>query len=451
MHERHSSLEAAKVCFGELTRQYTGSIPVHPISQQFIYKMIAIDRKGNQRNYTRDEREEARKLNLDLRSYEPDLPGITTFYRMAYLYYEALKQSSLTTVNLNGLVDRSSRSHHFWSTDAGIGQALFHVQHALLTLEFALKAYLEGLGKIGTVGKEDRQKIRTHELKRLFNLLTADEKQRLEKDWSSSDIRRNYFRRTFQELLLSYNKQYEKWRYVTDLTATETKLIADLPLLVGASEFLLSASLHQLKERSPYSVHVTVTTSTVTNDGDMTIPSVTTMVGGTVRSVVVPDSYDPQSRVKVLIDSHQHDQPISVYFFKRDAGHYYGLEGEHVSLFGEISEDQPYLLKSPEYLEPPKRPQSYTSERLTLFGSIYDMRIVYPPFGLTKKIALSLYDKTFFTQVECFFVTDQERDYLRGFNLGDHILIGGLVTLLNGVPMLLIGPHHIEEVTEPVA
>ena len=61
---------------------------------------------------------------------------------------------------------------------------------------------------------------------------------------------------------------------------------------------------------------------------------------------------------------------------------------------------------------------------------------------------LALWDETFFTQVECFFATEGERDQLKDVNLGDKVTISGCVTLLNGKPMLLVAPARIEKLTE---
>ena len=52
------------------------------------------------------------------------------------------------------------------------------------------------------------------------------------------------------------------------------------------------------------------------------------------------------------------------------------------------------------------------------------------------------------TQVECLFSTDEERKKLTGVKLGDEILISGHVTLLNGKPIVLVGPELVEQVTD---
>ena len=76
------------------------------------------------------------------------------------------------------------------------------------------------------------------------------------------------------------------------------------------------------------------------------------------------------------------------------------------------------------------------------------MQLVHSAFGGSDKVALALYDETFFTQVECFFVTDEERDMLKELQLGDRILISGRVTLLSGQPTILVQPSGIEKAVE---
>ena len=165
-----------------------------------------------------------------------------------------------------------------------------------------------------------------------------------------------------------------------------------------------------------------------------------------MRAVNIPDGFDPYSIVELVIDSDQHDGIAQ--FYKRNTEDYYGLEGERVTLLGEATEDQPHLLPHPRHLVEPTREVRYTSERRTLRGSIHDIRIVHSVFGGTGKVDLSLYDDTFFTQVECFFVTEEEHHKLKEVSLGDKVLISGCVTLLNGQPTILVGPDHLEKLTE---
>ncbi len=448
MHDRHSSLEDAAVCFARLTQRYGGDIPVHPISQKYVYWIAAIDRKGNQRNFSTLERAKVAALHLDPKSVDTDVPGITTFSHLAKMYFEASRLIPVSSINLKGMFDYRGTDRHFWTTDAGKGQALAYAQQAAFTLELSLKAYLEVLGKLASPDVGDTQRWQKHELIDLFNLLTDDEKKQLEEWWNRSDAKRNHFRGSFREFLSSSNKLYIKWRYITDLRSADLSM--DIPMLLSASDFLLSASDRVFRKSSPIKVNITTTTypSTENTDGRPAPRSVTTLLEGRVRTVNIPDGFDPYSVVELVIDSDQHEQDVIAQFYKRNTEDYYRLEGERVTLLGEAREDQPHLLPHPRHPDEPTRDARYTSERRTLRGSIHDIRIVHSAFGGTGKVDLSLYDDTFFTQVECFFVTDDERDKLKEFSLGDKVQIIGYVTLLNGQPMILVGPDDLEKIIE---
>ena len=106
------------------------------------------------------------------------------------------------------------------------------------------------------------------------------------------------------------------------------------------------------------------------------------------------------------------------------------------------------MLPHPSHRDELKKELTYTSGHRTLKGSVHDLRIVHSAHGGPGKVDLALWDETYFTQVECFFVTDEERDQLEEINLGDKVLIHGNVTLLNGQPMLLVGPDRIERLIE---
>ncbi len=448
VHQAHSSLEEAAACFAELAERRRTDLPIDPISQKHIYQIVAVDRKGNLRNFSNPERVKAESLQLDPRSFEPDIPGITTFYHVARLYYEALRLLPLTSINLEGLFDYGDRRRHFWTSDAGKGQALAYAQQAAFTLELSLKAYLEVLGKLASPAAEDTQKWQRHPLVDLFKLLTDDEQKQLEEWWTRSDARRIHFQGTLREFLTASNNLYMKWRYITDLKSKDLSI--NILQLLSACEFFLSASFRTFQAHSPYKVNITTTVHPSQRDGDgkATAPPITTLVEGRVRTISVPDGFDPYSTVEVVIDSDHHQYDITVHFYKRNVSDYYDLEGERVSLVGEISADRPQLLQRASYLDDLKREPKYTSESLTLRGSVYDIRMVHSAFGGSDKVALALYDETFFTQVECFFVTDEERDMLKELQLGDRILISGRVTMLNGQPTILVQPSCIERAVE---
>ena len=159
-HGAHSRLDEAAACFAQLTQRYDGDIPVHPISQKYVYEIAAIDKNGNQRNFLEPETEKAAALNLDPKSVATEVPGITTFSHLAKMYYEASRLIPVSGINLKGMFDQHGKDRHFWNTDAGKGQALAYAQQAAFTLELSLKAYLEVLGKLASTNLGDIQKWR---------------------------------------------------------------------------------------------------------------------------------------------------------------------------------------------------------------------------------------------------------------------------------------------------
>ena len=188
-HGAHSSLEDAAACFAQLTQRYGDDIPVHPVSQKYVHWIVAIDKNGNQRNFLEPELVKADKLCLDPKSFATRIPGITTFSHLARMYYEASRMIPVSVINLKGMFDYQAKDRHFWTSDAGKGQALAFAQQAAFTLELSLKAYLEVLGKLASPDTADVRKWWTHKLVDLFKLLTDDEKQQLEEWWNHSTQR----------------------------------------------------------------------------------------------------------------------------------------------------------------------------------------------------------------------------------------------------------------------
>ena len=173
------------------------------------------------------------------------------------------------------------------------------------------------------------------------------------------------------------------------------------------------------------------------------------VIEGRIQSIEIPEGLDPYSKVVVLIDTDDCDHPIVAHFSRRDVQSYHGIEGTTVRLYGEIGEQEPNVLRFPRVVDPLDRESLYESEKRTLFGSVYDMRLGHSVLGSTRKLYLCLFDKTYFTHVECLFVTDQERALLEDVNLGDTVLIGGMVTLSRGLPIILVGPDRIRKTEEP--
>ena len=448
IHGAHSSLEDAAGCFTQVTQRYDADIPVHPVSRKYIERIVAIDKNGNQINFSTLDLENASKLSLDPKSFAAKVPGITTFSQLARMYYEASRLIPVSVINLKGMFDYQAKAHHFWTSDAGKGQALVFAQQAAFTLELSLKAYLEVLGKLASPEIADVRKWKKHSLIDLFKLLTDNEKQQLEEWWNHSDTKRTYVHGSFRDFLSESNRLYKKWRYITDLTSPDLSI--DIPKLLSASDFLLTASSRVFKKSSPIKVNVT-TKMYPNSDVDDARPAprdAMTLIEGRVRAVCVPDGFDPFGIVELVIDSDRHKDHVIAQFYKRSVKDYYGLQGKRVALAGNIREDRPNLLSHPSHLDDLKKEYGYAFERRMLKGSIHDIRPVHPAHGKPGKLVLSLWDETYFIQVECFFVTDKERDQLGEINLGDTILISGCVTLLNGQPVVLVQPTHIEKVVD---
>ena len=350
IHGAHSSLEDAADCFTQLTQRYGDDIPVHPVSQKYIHWIVAVDKGGNQRSFSKCEVVKAGKLCLDHKSYAAKVPGITTIGHLARMYYEASKLIPVSGISLKGILDYQGKGRHFWTSDAGKGQALAFAQQAAFTLELSLKAYLEVLGKLASPDTADVRKWQKHELADLFKLLTDDEKQQLEEWWNHSDTKRIHFHRSFRDFLSESNRLYMKWRFITDLTSPDLSI--DIPMLLSASDFLLSASGRVFQKSSPIKFNVTTTVkpSSDVDDGSPAPRYAITVVEGRVRAVNIPDGFDPFSIVELVIDSDQHKDHVIAQFYKRSVEAYYGLEGRTSRV------SRQHRRRSAEFAVPPESP-----------------------------------------------------------------------------------------------
>ena len=146
IHGEHRTLDEATKCFDQITKRYQGDIPVHPVSGKYIHAITAIGRHGQQRDFQSPEIRQARYLGLGPKAVWTKVPGIATFNQIATLYHKALQLIPSMNIDLNGIFDYRNRDKHFWSTDAGTGQALAYAQQAAFTLELSLKALLESQG-----------------------------------------------------------------------------------------------------------------------------------------------------------------------------------------------------------------------------------------------------------------------------------------------------------------
>ena len=443
LHGSHRKFTDAVACFTESTKRYNGNIPVHPVSQKYVYAIAAIDKKGNQRNYSNSDKNQANTLSIDPKAQLTEIPTITTFTHVARMYHEALKLIPISGINLASMFDYKDKKRHFWTTDAGKGQALAYAQQSVFTLELSLKAYLEVLGKLASPDATDVQKWQTHELGDLCKLLSPDEMKQLEQWWQHSDAKRTHFNGTFQEFVRECKKLYDNWRYITDLKSSDISL--DIRILLSASEFLIEAGHRQFRQHSP--VKITTEVKTYPDEGITSSRPVHAWIEGRVRDIRIPTGFNPFDIVEIVIDSDAHEQVVTAQLSKHQVEKYYGLEGERVELTGLIEKGQPHILRGADHFDE-RRARRYATQRLTLKGAVYDIKTINPTSRRDFKINVVLNDHTFFSTVECFFVTDEERETLKEFNLGDSILISGLVTLLEGRPLILVDPCDIEIVDD---
>ncbi len=448
-HGVHCKLKEAATCFDEIKKCNNGNIPINPISGKYIHAIVAVDDEGNQRDFKKQEMKLVKSLGLDPKSVIFETPGITTFYDTAQKYYEALRLAPISGFNLGKLFDFKNKEPHFWFTDAGIGLALTYTQHALFTLELSLKAVLEVFGKLIKNPNVKRPHWQTHDPIVLFELLEKKHRQKLEQRWASLSKSERRFNGTLTELLNSYKDSYEKWRYIPEM---KDALSINIGALLDASRLLLDFSFTSFRQNSPYKLKITtqIITDSEGAKSSTTNPArnPTAIIEGEVRRVCIPKSYDPHSRVKVVINSDQHEHDITTEFYMHYVESYYGLEGERVVLGGTINECEPYVLINPQHIgeqSKPSRVPSYTFENRNLKGSVYNIKTSVTAFGLSQN-SLILKDMTFFSEVECLFLTNEEKGKLEGIHLGNEIFKSGFVTLLNGRPIVMVGPDKIDQV-----
>ena len=444
LHGLHFRLEDAANCFDKLTRRFEDAIPIHPISGKYTYAIIAIDGNGDQRDFSKKEQKLRLSLGLDIKSVYLETPGIATFYQLSHLYVPALRLIPSLSVDLEGLFDPESNTRHFWNTDAGRGQALAYIQQSVFTLELALKALLEIQETMAEHNIQNKNDWQTHDLAEIFSLLPEDDKSILERRWGALPLGKRQFNGTFSEFLTCIRNSYMEWRYITDLKSTN--LMMNIGTLSVASEIVLDVASKSLRKRSP--IKVTTKTSVVRNTDEERSPPHEVVIEGIARKVNVPDSFDPQSEVEVVIDSDHHDCAVTALFRKRDVERYFNIVGKRVLLAGYSREDEPQLLMSPTHIDGVDRFSqlpTYAYEYRMLKGSAYNFS-TFERSHLLATVNLILFDETYFTKVDCHFSTEEERRLLQGVQLGDELLIGGLVTLLNGIPLLLIGPEFVKKV-----
>ena len=154
--------------------------------------------------------------------------------------------------------------------------------------------------------------------------------------------------------------------------------------------------------------------------------------------------------------SHGSARPLKLEFYKRYPEQYYGLEGKKINVGGFYNPNRPASVRRPDILrvdDREVRERRYSVETRTLQGNIYDVTRPKGPDRLDT-VTLFLQDETYFTMVQCLFLTREEQGQISGtldrsqqLQLGDRISIRGQVTLQNGLPVVLVGPDSINKLT----
>ena len=416
-------------------------MPVHPLTGKHIHAIAAVNKNGTQRDFSKNEKQLACRLGLDSRSLLIHKPAVTTINNLASMYYEASRLIPMLTVKLEDLFEYEDRDRHFWSTNAGRGQCLAYILQAAFTLELSLKAILEVGGRLTTPPSRGRPDWQTHSPVRLFELLDDDERQRLEQWWKVLSLEERHFDGTYLEFLKSVDDLYIGLRYLQwDLEGTNSQL-AVLSLL-SASRVALELAEVLFRERFPCKVNVTTHVHTDPKQPVMR----SERVEGFVRSVTIPESFDPHGRVEVIIEPDHGDGDVTASFRKADVEDYYGIEGDRVRIVGFTSDTEPFVLHGSDHVDHSRQSQAkpcYTHEHRVLSGSVYNLETYEIATG-QRVVRLVLDDATFFSKVECIFSTNQEQKQLANVTLGQEILIRGQVSLRDGRPMVLLGPEIVD-------
>ena len=205
-------------------------LPLRNSTGKYIHAIGKVDRHGKQLDFTPSEKEQARRLGLPPEAVMFDGSGIITFYNIANMLYESSRLIPVTGINLEGLFDYKVRNRHFWSTEAGLGQVISYAQQATFTVELSLKALLEASGQLVNIPEKS---WRTHDLKRLYDLLHRDDQQRLEDQWRALPKSERASYPTMLGFLSDARRFYMDWRYIPTLKSVEHSM--DVSALLSAA------------------------------------------------------------------------------------------------------------------------------------------------------------------------------------------------------------------------
>ena len=449
LHRAHRSLEEAKRCFDQIDQPEEG-IALHPATGKCIHAIVAVASDGTQREFTNQELNRVDALSIDRKIVLENIPRVTTFAHIADLSYAALVTVPQLSVDLTGFFDYENRNKHYWSTKEGLGQTLAYVQQAFFTLEICLKALLESTGQLVKIPDA---KWKQHEPGILYKRLKRETMRILEDRWAQDRSAKRPREATFQAFLESINDMYRDWRYIPE--RKDTNLSADLRPIVAACRMVLETSQFIFRRDYPLKLRVT-TESFPSEQGEDQLEKYTTiLVSGTVESVSVPEGFDPHSSVEVTVSTEEHGL-LTLEVYRRNPEDYHGLEGRKITVTGLYNPNRPGPIGRPNILaidDKEVRETRYTTETRTLQGTIYDVTRAKEPDRLDA-VNLFLQDETYFTMVQCLFLTREEQAQITGaldsgkqLQLGDRISIQGQVTLKNGLPVVLVGSDHINKLT----
>ena len=445
LHEPHWSLEEAKRCFDQIDQPEDG-IAVNPATGKCIHTIAAVATDGTQRKFSDKELDIVDALSIDRRIVLEDVPNVTTFAHIAGLSQAALLTVPQFSVDLAGFFDYENRNKHYWSTEEGLGQSLAHVQQAFFTLELCLKALLETTGQLVKIPED---KWKQHEPVILFKLLNRETRQCLEQRWRQVRSADRPFDGTFEAFLVSINDKYTAWRYIPE--RKDSNLSADLRPIVAACEILLDTSRFMFRRDYPLKPRITTEIISSGQEQDQSQEYMPIIVSGTVTLVNDPEGFDPHSIVEVTMETDEFGL-LTLEVLKRDPEQYHGLKGRKITVGGYYSPDCPAVVRSPNILAIDDKEGGdthYSVETRVLQGTIYD---VIRPKGPDRQdmVNLLLQNETYFTMVQCLFLTREEQGQITGaldsgeqLQLGDRISVRGQVTLKNGVPVVLVGPNSV--------
>ncbi len=169
----------------------------------------------------------------------------------------------------------------------------------------------------------------------------------------------------------------------------------------------------------------------------------------------IPEGFNPYSTVDVEIETEEYGQ-LTFGVYKRNPEEYYGLKGRKITVGGFYNSNRPATLGRPSLLAidgEEVRNARYSVESRALQGTIYDVNRPKGP-NHSDTVNLFLVDETYFTMVQCLFLTKEEQaqvmrpvDSGQQLQFGDRISIRGQVTLQNGLPVVLVGPNSINKLT----